>query len=84
MSTTVTAEQVEQLVVASLTELGADADAVKREATFKELDVDSLDLAELSQIVQEKIGVVLKSTDVASIKTVGDAIDLISERAAQA
>jgi acyl carrier protein len=84
MSNTITPEAVEQLVVAALTELGADADAVKRDATFKELDVDSLDLAELSQIVQEKIGVVLKSTDVASIKTVGDAIDLISERAAQA
>ena len=42
--------------------------------------VDALDLAELSQIVEEKLGVELKSSDVAEIKTVGDAIDLIVSR----
>ena len=41
----------------------------------------SLDLAELSQIVDEAFGVTLKGDDVANIKTVGDAIDLIVARA---
>ena len=81
MSATVTAEQVQPVVYDALAEIGADRDAITNEATWEELDVDSLDLAELSQVVEEKFGVRLKGDDVAQIKTVGEAIDLIVERA---
>ena len=60
---------------------GVDPSEITRQATFEELDVDSLDLTELSQIVEEKYGVVLTGDDVKDIKTVGDAIDLIVRRA---
>jgi len=80
---TVTREDVEALVISSLEELGAEADALSPTATFEELDVDSLDLAELSQIVEEKYGVKLQGEDVAKLQTVADAVDLIVERAAQ-
>ena len=40
--------------------------------------IDSLDLAELSQIVHERFGVELRGSDVAEVKTVGDAIKLIA------
>ena len=80
MSTTVTEEQIEKLVVESLETFGADADQITREATFEALDIDSLDLAELSQIVHESYGVELKGSDVAEVKTVDDAIKLIAER----
>jgi acyl carrier protein len=80
MSTTVTEGQIETLVVESLQTFGADADAITREATFEALDIDSLDLAELSQIVHEQYGVELKGSDVAEVKTVDDAIKLIAER----
>ncbi len=80
MSTTVTEAQIETLVVESLQTFGADADAITREATFEALDIDSLDLAELSQIVHEQYGVELKGSDVAEVKTVDDAIKLIAER----
>ena len=53
----------------------------RREATFEDLDVDSLDLAELSQIIEDEFGVQLKGDDVGKIKTVGDAIDLVVSRA---
>jgi acyl carrier protein len=43
--------------------------------------VDSLDLAELSQIIEENFGVELSSNDVSEIKTVGDAIDIVADRA---
>ena len=79
---TVTREAVQTRVFAALEEFGADADAITLEATFEELDVDSLDLAELSQVVEEHFGVRLKGDDVAQIKTVGDALDLIATRAA--
>lgn len=54
---------------------------MNREATFEALEIDSLDLAELSQIVEERFGVEMKSSDVAEIKTVGDAVDLVLARA---
>jgi len=80
-STTVTPEQVETVVFDALVDLGPDREDLTREATFEELDVDSLDLAELSQIVDERFGVVLKGSDMANVKTVGDALDLIVARA---
>jgi acyl carrier protein len=80
MSPTVTAEQVDQVVNEALVSFGADADAISREATFETLDVDSLDLAELAQIVEEKFGVELTGTDVKDVSTVGDLVDLIVAR----
>jgi acyl carrier protein len=81
MSATVTAEQVEAVVYDALVELGPSRDQLHRAATFESLDVDSLDLAELSQVVEEAFGVRLKGDDVASIETVGQAIDLIVAKA---
>jgi acyl carrier protein len=80
MSTTITEDQIETLVVESLQTFGANPEDITREATFEALDIDSLDLAELSQIVHEQYGVELKGSDVAEVKTVDDAIKLIAER----
>jgi acyl carrier protein len=80
-STAVSQEQIQQVVVESLESFGADPAQITPEATLEALDIDSLDLAELSQIVQERFDVELKGADVAEVKTVGDAITLIAERA---
>lgn len=74
-------QTIEQLVTESLEKFGAEPDAITREATFEELNIDSLDLAELSQIIEDEYGVTLKGDDVGKIKTVGDAIDLVVSRA---
>jgi acyl carrier protein len=74
-------DQIEKVITDSLVTFGADPAAISREAELEALDVDSLDLAELSQIIEEQFGVELTSSDVAEIKTVGDAIDLVAERA---
>jgi acyl carrier protein len=76
-----TNEQVEARVIEALSSFGPDADQITRESTFEELDIDSLDLVELAQIVEDEYGVVLKGEDMKELKTVGDAIDLIAERA---
>jgi acyl carrier protein len=77
MSTTTDTAQVEQTVYKSLETFGADPSQINRDATFEALDVDSLDLAELSQIVEDEYGVKFKSSDVENLKTVGDAVDFI-------
>jgi acyl carrier protein len=81
MSATVTREQVQPVVYDALADLGPEKDQITDTATWEELDIDSLDLAELSQVVEEEFGVRLKGDDVAKIKTVGEAVDLITERA---
>jgi acyl carrier protein len=78
---TVTPEQVQARVTEALASFGPDANQITREATFEQLDVDSLDLVELAQIVEDEYGVVLTGEDMKELKTVGDAVDLITERA---
>ena len=78
----VTSEQVETRVVETLASFGPSADQITRPATFEELDIDSLDLVELAQVVEDEYGVVLRGEDMKELKTVGDAIDMIVERAA--
>lgn len=81
MATTTTPEAVEATVVDAIASFGPEPEDITREATFEQLDVDSLDLAELSQIVNDKHGVELTQADVKEIKTVGQAIDVIVSRA---
>jgi acyl carrier protein len=78
---TVTTQQVEARVVETLATFGPDADQISRDSTFEELDIDSLDLVELAQVVEDEYGVVLKGDDMKELKTVGDAVDLIVARA---
>jgi acyl carrier protein len=78
---TVTRDAVQTRVFSALEEFGAEPDQITLEATFEELDVDSLDLVELGQIVQEDYGVEIKGEDMPKLKTVGDAVDLIATRA---
>jgi acyl carrier protein len=79
---TATPEAVESRIVEALASFGPDVEQVTRTATFEELDIDSLDLVELAQIVEDEWGVELKGDDMKSLKTVGDAIDLVVARAA--
>jgi acyl carrier protein len=82
MATAISPDAVERTVYEALPQFGVEETEITRDATFEELDVDSLDLAELSQIIEDEYGVQLKGDDVGKIKTVGDAIDLVVNRAA--
>jgi acyl carrier protein len=77
----VTTEQVESRVVETLASFGPDVSQITRTATFEELDIDSLDLVELAQVVEDEYGVILKGEDMKELKTVGDAVELITSRA---
>ena len=81
MPDTATQESVEKTIIDAISKLGPDVDQVTREATFEQLDIDSLDLVEVAQIVEEEYGVVLKGEDMEKLRTVGDAIDLVVSRA---
>jgi acyl carrier protein len=81
-ATAVTPEAAQRVITDALADVGAERDAITLDATFEALDVDSLDLAEVSQVIEEELGVRIGGKDVAAIKTVGDAVDLVVSRAA--
>jgi acyl carrier protein len=76
-----TQETVETTITDAIAKLGPEPEDVTRDATFESLDIDSLDLVEVAQIVEEEFGVVLKGEDMEKLNTVGDAIDLVVARA---
>ena len=82
MATQVSTENVEKTIYDGLVELGTERDDLSREATLESLDIDSLDLVELAQIVEDEYGVELKGDDVKDVKTVGEVIDLVVAKAA--
>ena len=80
MPTTVNQENVERVIFEGIDELGAEGE-ISRDATFESLDLDSLDLVELAQIVEDEFGVELDGDAVKDVKTAGDVIDLVVARA---
>jgi acyl carrier protein len=81
MATAVTSEQVEKTIYDGLVELGSERGELSREATLESLDIDSLDLVELAQIVEEEFGVELRGDDIKDVKSVGQVIDLVVAKA---
>ena len=81
MSTeTVSREQIESRVEEALVEFGAEREEIGPDAKFESLDVDSLDLVELAQIVEEDYGVQITGEDMKTLDTVGKAVDFVEAR----
>ena len=78
---TLTHEELENHVLEALVEFGAERDDLQRDATLESLDIDSLDMVELGQALQEDLGIKLAPKDFEGVKTVGDALDVITARA---
>jgi acyl carrier protein len=79
--TTVTKDQIQERVVEALVSFGAERDEITPDATFESLDVDSLDLVEMAQIVEEEYGVQMREEDMKDLRTVGQAVDFVADRA---
>lgn len=76
-----TADEVRKLIVDELSELaGLQPEDIKPDATLEDLDIDSLDLVELAQIIEERYEVRLERDDFKDVNTVGGAIDAIVKR----
>jgi acyl carrier protein len=75
-----TQSTIETTVYEALENFGANADAISRDATWEDIDVDSLDLAELAQVVEDEHEVKMEDEDMKEIKTVGQAIDYITAK----
>ena len=80
MTEAVSAAAVENAITDGLVEIGADRSEITREASLEALDVDSLDLVEMAQIIEDEFQVNLQGDDVKDVRTVGELIDLVLAR----
>ena len=80
MTEAATAASVESVITDGLVEIGAERDEITREASLEALDVDSLDLVEMAQIIEDEFQVNLQGDDVKDVRTVGELVDLVIAR----
>jgi acyl carrier protein len=72
---TPTRGQISARIQEALVEFGADPEKLQPEATLEELDIDSLDLFELSQILNHEFSIEVDPQDFEEVITLGQAQD---------
>ncbi len=80
MTQTVTKAQIADRLTEALVEFGEERENITPDAAFEELDIDSLDLVEMAQIVDDDYGVEIKDSEMDQLKTFGDAVDFVASR----
>jgi len=77
MTAQLTEQEVFEQLKAELVRIHAEgAQDATMDSTWKELDVDSLDLVELVQALEERYGIRVEDDKLEPVKTVGDAVRL--------
>ena len=67
-------------VIAALVEFGEEPENVKPDSRFEDLDIDSLDLVELAQVIEDEYEIEVTDADMDKIATVQDVVDFVAER----
>ncbi|MFB7915574.1 acyl carrier protein [Streptomyces sp. NPDC056061] len=80
MPTTVTAEAVLDLIRTELVDSGVEEDTIEPDAKFDDLDIDSLDAAELMATIKRTYGVTIPRAELADV-TVGRLASDVAEKA---
>ncbi|WP_335936410.1 acyl carrier protein [Streptomyces sp. PTD5-9] len=80
MPATVTAEAVLDLIRAELIDSGVEEDTIEPDAKFDDLDIDSLDAAELMATIKRTYGVTVPRAELADV-TVGQLASDVAQKA---
>jgi acyl carrier protein len=78
--TTATKNQVQERVIAALVEFGEEPENVKPESRFEDLDIDSLDLVELAQVIEDEYEIEVSDAEMEKIETVQDVVEFVTAR----
>jgi len=78
--TTATKDQVSERVVSALVEFGEEPENVKPDSRFEDLDIDSLDLVELAQVIEDEYKIEISDAEMEKIETVQDVVDFVTQR----
>jgi acyl carrier protein len=82
MTETVGTTDIEARILAAINELGGpDPATLSPTTTFEEIDLDSLDLVEMGQMMEEELGISLDTSDISELKTIADAVELMRRHA---
>lgn len=73
-------DEIEARVTDALASFGVERDAIARDASLDALDVDSLDVVELCEILREEMGVDVEARDFNDVNTYGEVLDIIAAR----
>lgn len=79
MATTVY-DKVKDLLV---DKFGVEEDEISREATFEDLDLDSLDLVEFALAAEDELGVRITDEEAEQLETLDDTVKLLEEKGAK-
>ncbi|MEV7186357.1 acyl carrier protein [Kitasatospora sp. NPDC093102] len=72
---------IEKFVVDALVDLGVEREDIVDDAALDELEIDSLDMVELSQSIRKKLGIPVKPKDFDQLYTVGEVLALCRRKA---
>jgi acyl carrier protein len=61
---------------------GVEAGDISAEASFEDLDLDSLDLVEFSLACEEELGVRIEDEEAENLSTLGEAVQLLESKGA--
>jgi acyl carrier protein len=77
---TATKDKVQERVIAALVEFGEEPENIKPDSRFEDLDIDSLDLVELAQVIEDEYGIEVNDSDMDQITTVQEAVTFVTDR----
>ncbi len=73
----VTAEEVLNKIKEIVPKFGVEPDDVKDSSTLEDLDMDSLDVVEIMQAIEDDMGIRVPDEDLEDLTTIGDAVSAV-------
>lgn len=75
-----TREEIKSQLTTILTEqFGVPAEEITEDATFESLGLDSLDLVEVTLVIDEELDIRIPDERLGDIQTTGDAVDVLMD-----
>ncbi|WP_101254363.1 acyl carrier protein [Streptomyces barkulensis] len=81
MSLTLDRKAIETFVADALVDLGVDRSDIATDASLDDLEIDSLDMVELSQSIRRDLDIPVKPKDFDGVETVGQVLRVCCEKA---
>lgn len=73
----VTPDEVLNKIKEIVPKFGVNPDDVTNESTLEDLDMDSLDVVEIMQAIEDDLGIRVPDEDLEELKTIGDAVTAV-------
>lgn len=70
----VTQEEVLNKIKEIVPKFGVDPEQVTNDSTLEDLDMDSLDVVEIMQAIEDEMGIRVPDEDLEDLSTIGDAV----------